>query len=233
MRESGGVPTLFEARSLPVGRLRGRKECDEITSLYVWSRGVESGSSQSAKMEIPALLPPSLSRRRSGRAGQYTSGLAHRLAVGKARGYLPSAASAGGPTKSDRNDSRFHGDVVVDRAARRIRDIVPARSGISGRTERSGERPDRQHGHVVFDERRCAGHLLHACEGNQRDRDEWTVQRSHGDRGIGPVHGRARCPDGSRLVGQRPCGDVELAGLRQRLSRHRVRRRGRLGARPE
>ena len=42
----------FEARSLPVGRLRGWKECDEIISLYVGSRGVESGSSQSAKMEI-------------------------------------------------------------------------------------------------------------------------------------------------------------------------------------
>jgi predicted phage tail protein len=31
-------------------------------------------------------------------AGQYTSGLAHYLAVGRARGYLPSAPSAGGPT---------------------------------------------------------------------------------------------------------------------------------------
>jgi hypothetical protein len=39
--------------SLPVGRRRTGEECSEITSAYVWCWGVNSGSSQSTKMEIP------------------------------------------------------------------------------------------------------------------------------------------------------------------------------------
>jgi hypothetical protein len=51
--EVAGRPLCSRLEVFPRADFEGGKECNEITSLYVLSRGVESGSSQSAKMEIP------------------------------------------------------------------------------------------------------------------------------------------------------------------------------------
>jgi hypothetical protein len=47
------APTQFEAGESFRGRTSEREECDETISPPAWSGGVDSGSSRSARMEVP------------------------------------------------------------------------------------------------------------------------------------------------------------------------------------